>query len=114
MSDKVRIFASVPVKNHDREWIEQARKSCIDYAIYIRNLEPDKVIEVPFIDPWQLTGNHPVYCLGLNLQMMCQADIVVFHKEWWTSRACCIEHDICEQYDMDFINMKAVWKFDER
>lgn len=55
-------------------------------------------VEVPMLLPSQFKGQHPVYYLGMNLQMMCQADVVLFENDWWESRACCIQHEVCDQY----------------
>lgn len=48
---------------------------------------------------------NPVFCLGLAISKMADADLVVFCLGWSHSRGCMVEHEICKRYDidMDFI-----------
>lgn len=74
----------------------------------IRERHPgQEIVEIPMLLPSQFKGQHPVYYLGMNLQMMCQADVVVFEHGWWESRACCIQHEVCEQYGIPFVDIKC-------
>lgn len=100
----MKVFVSQPHKG--RPW-KELEKTSDEIVGYIRDLYPEEnVIEVPMLKPDQFKGQHPVYYLGMNLQMMCQADIVVFVPGWWESRACCTEHDVCEQYGIEHMDIR--------
>ena len=101
----MRIFVSMPVKDWSREKIAEERQKVLDGAPGYFKLGESDVIEVPMIEPWQLKGQHPVYCLGLNLQMLSQADVAIFHPDWCKSKACRFQHDICEAYGIKHIDL---------
>lgn len=71
----------------------------------IREASGSEVIEVPMLLPEQFKGMHPVYYLGMNLQMMCQADLVVFERGWEESRACQVEHEVCDRYGLEYLEL---------
>ena len=101
----MRVFISLPAKDWSREKLQSERNQILRGVPAYFDIPEDKVLEVPMIEPQQLTGQHPVYYLGINLQMMCQADVVVFHPEWKTSRACRLEHDVCNEYGIPHIDL---------
>ena len=99
----MKVFVSQPHKNRSWEQLEATSAKIVEE---IQKRRPNEnVIEVPMLSPDQFKGQHPVYYLGMNLQMMCQADLVVFEPGWWESRPCCIEHDVCDQYGIDYIDL---------
>lgn len=100
---RMKVFVSQPHQERPVEEMQKIRDGIIASAK--RYLKTDNVVEIPMIEPRQLRGQHPVYCLALNLQMMCQADVVIFEAGWWESRACCIQHDVCEQYEIEHIDL---------
>lgn len=101
----MRVFVSLPVKDWSRERIEEERRNLVSGAPRYFNVPEDNIVEVPMIEPWQLSGQHPVYCLAINLQMMCQADVVVFHADWRNSKACRFQHDICDAYGIPHVDL---------
>lgn len=101
----MRVFVSLPVKDMTREQIRAEHDRILSGAPAYFNVPEERILDVPMIEPHQLTGQHPVYCLGINLQMLCQADVVVFHPDWKGSRACRIEHEICEQYGIPHVDL---------
>lgn len=101
----MRVFVSLPVKNWSKTKIENERSTVLGGVPGYFKVPPETVTEVPMIEPWQLQGQHPVYCLAFNLQMMCQADVVMFHPEWIRSKACRLQHEICEQYDIPHVDL---------
>lgn len=91
----MKVFVSQPTKDRSQAELDAEH---IRALAEIREVLGNDIVEVPMIGPRQLSGQHPVYCLGLNLQMMCQADVVFFVPGWIDSRACCLEYDVCKQY----------------
>lgn len=103
--NRMRVFVSLPVKDWTSEKLQRERDMVLSGVPGYFGIPESKVIEVPMIEPHQLTGQHPVYCLGINLQMMCQADLVAFHPDWKTSKACRLEHDICIEYGIPHVDL---------
>ena len=97
--EKFQVFVSQPDK--DRSW-DDMEKTASEIMDKVRKDHPEAE-EVKMLNPHQFNGRHPVYYLAVNMQMMCQADLVVFAPDWWTSRACCIEHDACEMYGIPVV-----------
>lgn len=101
----MKVFVSQPTKDRTQSEMNFERIAALSFAPGYFGMDKEDIVEVPMIEPRQLSGQHPVYCLGLNLQMMCQADAVLFVPGWWESRACCMEHDVCEQYGIRHVDM---------
>lgn len=93
-----KLFISSPMNGKTNEEIMEARNRAINLAE--RELkEPVEVIEsfVPnATDP-------PLKCLARALELMADADIVVFTKGWSTARECFIEHECAEKYSLGVI-----------
>lgn len=51
----------------------------------------------------------PVFMLGHAIQVMSQADTVLFAKGWENSRGCCVEHEVAKRYDMNIIYEEDVF-----
>lgn len=89
----MKAFISQPMKGKTDEQIRKER------AAVIAELEQRKhtVIESVF-DPAPDNVQLSVWCLGRSIQLMAEADFVVFMKDWLAARGCRIEHEICKQY----------------
>ena len=46
-----------------------------------------------------------VWCLGDSIKLMDEADIVVFAPGWEKARGCRIEHKVCEEYGIPYIDL---------
>lgn len=49
--------------------------------------------------------NGPIYCLGESIKLMQNADIVIFAPGWENARGCRIEHKVCEEYGIYFLEI---------
>lgn len=57
-----------------------------------------------FIEGDNHESNHlPVYYLGRSIQMMAEADAVLFVDGWLDARGCMLEHKICEVYGIKIL-----------
>jgi hypothetical protein len=71
------------------------------------NIEDEELIEsyrkdnVPHKDV-----NTSVWCLGDSIRLMSEANLVIFAPGWDEARGCCIEHDICVDYGIPYIEME--------
>lgn len=101
----VKVFYSQPHKDKSRDEMMAASSVVVEK---VRQAHPDAdVLEVPMLFPEQFKGQHPVYYLGMNLQMMCQADVVVFAEDWQDSRACLVQHNVCEEYGLLHVDLES-------
>lgn len=94
-----KVFVSQPMRGVSEEDIEAQRARILASAVTYFG-EP--VGEIPKADPAQLVGRHPAYSLGLSLQLMSGADLVIFADGWDDARGCQIEHEVCVQYDIPY------------
>ncbi len=97
----MKIFFSIPMNGKSKEQINDNMASLFDQ---IKQTLPEaELVESVFDEyeelPIEITDkNIGVYCLGLALQAMAKADLVVFANGWQTARGCRIERMVAEQY----------------
>ena len=90
-----KIFISQPMRDKTPEYIEKERQHLIEVAK--RELKENWVEILKSYNPeWK--DLNPIDCLGKSLQIMAQADIVVFAKDWESARGCRIEHAVASEY----------------
>ncbi len=95
-----KVFISQPMKDKTDEEIKAERKQLVDHA---------KVMvgeEIQVIYSFFESAPHdarPLWFLGKSLELMSQADVVVFGDGWENARGCKIEHECAVQYGIDRI-----------
>ena len=79
-------------------------------AIFSRlpGLLGDDVREIPGASEMTLARNTAAWCLGYDITMMSEADAVVFAPGWEQSKDCRIQHHICEEYGIPYMNLTKV------
>lgn len=92
-----KIFISQPMKNKTTEEIFKERSKIIDF---LNKEYGEKEIQV--IDSILKDDSNSVWCLGKSIQLMSEADVVVFCYGWDRARGCKIEHKICKEYGIEF------------
>lgn len=96
-----KIFISQPMRDKTPEYIEKERQHLIEVAK--KELKEDEVEILQSYNPeWK--DLHPIDCMGRGLQIMAQADIVVFARDWETARGCRIEHAVAVEYEKTVID----------
>lgn len=98
-----RVFISQPMRGESELGIEQVRHHILDWAP--RALRKHDLIEIPKLSRWQAESSHPVYCLGHSLQNLSRANVVIFAPGWEEARGCRIEHEVCVQYHIPYIEI---------
>lgn len=60
----------------------------------------ERIKDVEIIDSFISDGDKkdPVYCLGVSIQKLSEADIVIFAQDWYRFRGCKIEMTIAVEY----------------
>ena len=96
-----KVFISQPMRGKTQEFIEKERQHLIEVAK--KGLKTDEVEILQSYNPeWK--DLHPIDCMGKGLQIMAQADVVVFAKDWETARGCKIEHEVAVAYGKTVID----------
>lgn len=90
----MKVFISQGMKGKTAEQIKTERQELI------KSLN-ERIKDVEIIDSFIPDGNKkdPVYCLGISIQKLSEADIVVFAQDWYRFRGCKIEMTIAVEYE---------------
>ena len=92
-----KLFISQPMRDKTDEEIKIERKNAIDY---VKNRINE---DVEVIDSFFESAPHdakPLWFLGKSLELLSNADIAVFCKDWDKYRGCQIENICCSRYDI--------------
>lgn len=65
----------------------------------------DELLFVPSLTYLQANTNPIVYNLGLSIQHMGLSDLVVFSPDWTKARGCKVEHLVCQEYDIPYVEL---------
>lgn len=104
----MKIFISSPMHNRNYDDVDTLRK--IVKEVYTERYKGRKVeiidqFSIP--DPPDFDKTHPtetakrLYRLGRSIQMMGDADLVVFADDWYRSKGCHVELSVCENYGLN-------------
>ena len=98
-----RIFISLPMRGRTELGIEQERfmieNWCRKRWLY------EELLFVPSLTYVQANVNPRVYNLGLIIQHLGLSDLVIFSPDWRKAAGCRIEHAVCEEYGIDYIDL---------
>lgn len=97
----MKVFISQPMKDKTDEEIKIERQKAIDN---IAELYPDEKIEIidSFFEEAPRDAK-PLWFLGKSFELLSQADIAYFCKDWYKYRGCAMEHMACAKYEIDTI-----------
>ena len=89
-----KVFISQPMKDKTNEEIEKERKEIIEKV-------ENYFGKVEIIDSFFKGAPHdakPLWFLGKSLELLSNADVIVFGRGWEDARGCIMEHLACENY----------------
>lgn len=87
----MKVFISQPMNNRTNEEIVAERNKIKD--------ELSKYFDVQILDTlFDFSEKTPIYYLGKSIEVMADADIVVFAKDWENARGCRIEYRCAMEY----------------
>lgn len=98
-----RIFVSLPMRGRSELGIEQERHMIEEWCR--RQWIHDELLFVPPLTYIQANTNPIVYNLGLSIQHMGLADMVVFSPDWRKAAGCRVEHHVCEDYGIHYLEL---------
>lgn len=90
----MKVFISQGMRGKTSEQIVSERQEII------KSLN-ERIKDVEIIDSFIHDGDKkdPVYCLGVSIQKLSEANIVVFAQDWYKFRGCKIEMTIAVEYE---------------
>lgn len=96
-----KLFISQPMRGKTDEEILAVRERAIASA----ERELGEKVEVidSFFHNVPNNLNTPLWCLGRSLQMMADADVVCFAKDWEKYRGCRIENECAIEYGIELV-----------
>ena len=98
----IRVFISQPMRNKTNEQIKTERKRTLDEIKALYPNEEIEEIQSFFEDvPHDAT---PLWYLGESIKLLGQADFAYFCKDWDKYRGCCIEHECCIRYGINYMD----------
>lgn len=99
----MKVFISQLMNGRDEEMIKKERKEVMDY---VRRLYPDaEEIQSFFGHPDLDSKNVPLKMLGMSLELMAEADLIIFTSCWSFGRGCKIEHEAALQYGLKILDL---------
>ena len=95
-----KLFISQPMHGKTDEKIEAERVKAIEEAKAV--LKEDVEVIDSFFKGAPVDAK-PLWFLGKSIELLSQADIVYFAKDWNKYRGCKIEHMCAIEYDLNII-----------
>jgi hypothetical protein len=96
-----KLFISQPMRGKtDEEIIVTREKAIVSARKY---LGEDVMVIDSFFKNVPEVESRPLWCLGKSLQLMADADVVYFTKDWENYRGCKIENTCVIEYGIDVI-----------
>ena len=105
MNKTINLFISQPMSGLTSDEIQKERDRIADNYCLQCGYNRDDVIVINDIEYNELCSDErhgPLTFLGLAIQRLAIADVVIFHKDWEKARGCKIEHDIVRRYSNDY------------
>ena len=87
---KLKVFISQPMNGKTKEQVEKERLSV--------ELQGDCEILPSILECKDNPKHRSVWYLAKSLEIMAEADVVLFMKGWEEARGCQIEHEVAKQY----------------
>ena len=94
----MKVFISQPMRDKTDEQIKSEREKAIK-AIREKHNEEVEIIDSFFENA--LHNAKPLWFLGKSLELLADADIAYFCKDWDKYRGCKIEHTCEEEYGIE-------------
>lgn len=99
----MKVFISQPMAGYADNVIEEVRENiCRLFSIKSEDLINSFNKTIPL---GTNIKNDRVWCLGDSIRLMGMADLVIFAPNWEDARGCRIEHRVCEEYGIPFVEV---------
>lgn len=106
----IKIFISQPMYGIPLREIYLKRQQIIARVKkYVEN-----VFDVNLIEPSEVPDNvGRLWYLGNSIMMMDNCDLIIFCDGWNKANGCCIEHEIVQKYNLNYIMEKDIENYFE-
>ena len=99
----MKVYISQLINDRDLDMVIRERNQIMEH---VRKLYPDaEEIESLFWSYDIESKNLPLKMLGMSLELMAEADLVVFADCWSLGRDCKIEHEAALQYGLKILDL---------
>lgn len=99
---KKKVFISQPMNGLTKEEILKTRQEAID-GLYEYGYEPDEIEIIDSVFDIDDDFKNPLFYLGKSLELMSEADLIVFTQGWYDTRGCRIEYECAKRYGFSYI-----------
>lgn len=99
----MKVFVSQPMRGRSEDAIDRERSMIMDALPSM--LGESDILEIPKLSRVVSSSNRPLCCLGMSLQDLSNADVVVFAPGWRDARGCIIEHAACLLYRIPYVEV---------
>lgn len=97
---RLKVFISQPMRGLSEKEILATREKAMDH---VRRAMPDEdVCEIPSYTP-AFKDVNPVVSLGHSVELMGEANLIVFCDGWHRNPGCRIEYEIAKAYGLQYI-----------
>lgn len=100
----MKVFISQPMRCKKPQTILEERKKLIEKA------REEFGADVEIIDSYFGDVSHskrkPLWWLGRSIQLLSEADAVIFAKDWFIARGCRLEYMCAKTYDIKTLELK--------
>lgn len=102
----ISIFISQVMNNKTENEIKEERDAAIDRLKVLYKGTEFKILESYFKYEWVNDNykNKPLKFLSKSIDMMANADLVVFIGDWKNARGCRVEHLCAQSYGISILN----------
>ena len=99
----MKIFISQPMRNKTNVEIFKERDKIMNELQKQFGLDTEFLFSIKHLDVENNINNIPVYHLSKAIELLSKADLAYFAKGWTNARGCLIEHQICNDYNINII-----------
>lgn len=104
MSEKKKVFISLPMSGKREREINECKQQILEHLAHFAIYEDEiDVIDTYITDDPPEGSNVRLWYLGKTIELLAQADIVVFAKDWEKARGCRIERKCAKIYHVPAI-----------
>ena len=102
-----KIFISLPMRGHTYDEVHKRMNDIYDLAVNTLD-EPCELINTMWTEAPSNLDNQTWY-LGKSIQVIGDADLVIFSSGWAQAKGCVIERFVCDLYGLHKLNEEDLW-----
>ena len=110
----LKLFVSIPMNGQSDEAVLHTQKVILENVQEVTGKEYELLNTLCHESRPQLPGivNPQIWYLTKSLNLLLDADLVVFHPFWTQARGCLVEHAICSLYNISHVDLTMDYLFE--